>query len=114
MAHPRRLGSHTPAAEAPQPTAAPAKPAESKPAEAARLAAEAAKPAAAAPAAKTDGVSRGGQFRGGIVSNPTSLDPAPSNGELFILHPLYDALVVFDEQLNVKPGLALVLGDARR
>ncbi len=99
-----------PAAEAPKPTAAPAKPAESKPADA-KPAAESkpaeSKPAAAAPAAKTDGITRGGSFRVGVVSNPTSLDPSPSNGDLFTVHTIYDPLVLFDEQLNVKPGLAL-------
>lgn len=49
---------------------------------------------------------KGGSLRVGIVANPISLDPSPSNGELFVLRPIYDSLVTFDAQLNPQPGLA--------
>jgi peptide/nickel transport system substrate-binding protein len=48
----------------------------------------------------------GGRLQVGIISNPSSLDPSPSNGELYILRALYDSLVTFDAELNPQPGLA--------
>lgn len=56
--------------------------------------------------ATTGGPTKGGSLRIGIIANPTSLDPSPSNGELFVLRAIYDSLVTFDDQLNPKPGLA--------
>lgn len=62
-------------------------------------------PATKAPASAGAPI-KGGSLRVGIVANPISLDPSPSNGELFVLRALYDSLVTFDAQLNPQPGLA--------
>ena len=62
--------------------------------------------AQSAPAVIGGGPTRGGSLRIGILANPTSLDPSPSNGELFVLRAIYDSLLTFDAQLNPQPGLA--------
>jgi peptide/nickel transport system substrate-binding protein len=100
------------------PAAAPAKPAESKPAAPAATTA----PAAAAPAAKTESKpaeaakpaasgeapKKGGTLRVGLYTEAATMDPHLSGSKIDrqVYHNIFEPLVVLDNKLQVKPGLA--------
>jgi peptide/nickel transport system substrate-binding protein len=86
-----------PAAAAPtQAAPAAAKPAESKPAEAAK------------PAASGEAPRKGGNLRVGLYIEAATMDPHLSGSKIDrqIYHNIFEPLVVLDNKLQIKPGLA--------
>jgi peptide/nickel transport system substrate-binding protein len=79
-----------------------------KPAEAPKSAAPAAKPADTKPAAGADAPKKGGNLRVGFYIEAATMDPHLSGSKIDrqVYHNMYEPLVIIDNKLQIKPGLA--------